>query len=74
MSGVTLFWVLVLGVLDTVAVFIIMKYGVQHLEHAPNKPEDSHAVEQIRKLNAERLAKIEAARAKQLPSGEAQSS
>ncbi len=73
-SGITLFWVVVLGVLDAIAVYFIMKYGVQHGEPSPEKPEESQAVEAIRKMNAERLAKIESARARQLPSGEAQSS
>lgn len=72
--GSTLLWVLVLGVLDAIAVFIIMRQGLKHGEHTPEKPEESHAVVQIRALNAARLAKVEAGRAKALPSGEAASS
>lgn len=72
-TALTFLWVVILGVLATVAVLIIMKFGLEHGEDAPEKPEDSEAVIRLRQLNAERLAKVEAGRAKALPSGEADS-
>lgn len=72
MDLTTLFWVVLLGALDAVGVYIIMKYGVRHGEPTPKKPEDSRAVQTLRQMNAERAARIEAARARaSLPSGEA---
>ncbi len=75
MDGSTFVWLVVLGILDGVAVFMIMKYGIRHGEPTPRKPEDSPAVAELRRVNAERLAKIEAARARTaLQSGEPSSS
>lgn len=58
--------------IDAVAVFFIMRSGLKHDGlHEPAKPEESAAVQRLRKLNAERREKIEAARAKAaLPAGE----
>jgi hypothetical protein len=63
-----------LGILDAIFVYAIFYYGLRHNPHPPEKPEESNAVKQLREMNAERLAKIEAARARQLPSGEAKPS
>jgi hypothetical protein len=71
----TWFWIGLLGLLDAVGVFYILKYGVRHGEPTPKKPEDSPAVRALRQMNAERAARIEAARARAaLPAGEAKSS
>lgn len=58
--------------MDVIGVYYIMRLGLKHEGlHEPLKPEDSEAVQRLRKLNAERLEKIEAARAKgALPAGE----
>lgn len=66
-----LFWIALLGILDTVAVIIINRVGVSHGEPTPQKPEDSPAVRELLALNTERRARIEAAYASAaLPSGE----
>ncbi|MBV6437085.1 MAG: hypothetical protein AELANPGJ_02364 [Anaerolineae bacterium] len=58
--------------LDIVGVYFILRLGVDHsglLE--PETPEESPAVQRLRQLNAERLERIEAARAHAaLPAGE----
>lgn len=74
-TGATIIWVILLGGLDALFVYFMMRRGLQHNGHAPEKPEESHAVMQLRAINAERVAKIEAARARQqLPAGEAKPS
>ena len=71
----TLFWIALLGILDSIMVIVINRVGVSHGEPTPEKPEDSPAVLALRQSNAERLARIEAARQRSaLPSGEAATS
>jgi hypothetical protein len=66
-----LFWIALLGILDSVMVIIINRVGVSHGEPTPQKPEDSPAVRALLTANAERREKIEAAYARAaLPSGE----
>ncbi|MBK9126027.1 MAG: hypothetical protein IPM16_23265 [Chloroflexi bacterium] len=67
----TLIVIIALIGIDIIAVYYIMRLGLKHEGlHEPLKPDESVAVQRLRKLNAERLEKIEAARAKAaLPAG-----
>jgi hypothetical protein len=57
--------------MDVVGVYFLMRVGISHAGlHEPVAPEESVAVQRLRKLNAERREKLEAARAKAaLPAG-----
>lgn len=64
-NGFTFAVVAVLLAADLVGVYFIMQYGLQHdgLPHV-GSVEETESIQKLRRMNAERLAKVEAGRAR----------